>query len=65
MTKPNSPANAKRTQLKRGRETFSGAENVGMTIESDADCEGKIKTKTAKTDKGRDVPVRVCEELRS
>ena len=63
-TKPNSTENAKRQQLKRGRETFSGPENAGMTIPSDADCEGTIKTKVVKTDKGRDLPVRVCEEER-
>jgi hypothetical protein len=65
LTKPNSTAAAKKMQLKRGRETFSGAENEGMTIDSDADCEsGQIKTKVVKTDKGRDLPVRVCEENR-
>ena len=65
LTKPNSTANAKRQQLKRGRETFSGPENAGMTLDSDADCEsGTIVTKVVKTDKGRDLPVRVCEEER-
>ena len=65
LTKPNSTAAAKKMQLKRGRETFSGPENQGMTIDSDADCEsGQIKTKVVKTDKGRDLPVRVCEEER-
>jgi hypothetical protein len=65
LTKPNSTAAAKKMQLKRGRETFSGPENEGMTIPSDADCEsGQIKTKVVKTDKGRDLSVRVCEEHR-
>ena len=65
LTKKNSTAAAKKMQLKRGRETFSGPENEGMTIPSDADCEsGQIKTKVVKTDKGRDLPVRVCEENR-
>jgi hypothetical protein len=64
LTKPNSTANAKRQQLKRGRETFSGPENAGMTLDSDADCAGRIVQKTVKTDKGRDLPVRVCEEVR-
>ena len=65
LTKPNSTAAAKKMQLKRGRETFSGPENEGMTIPSDADCEsGKIATKTVKTDTGRSLPVRVCEEER-
>ena len=64
LTKPNSTANAKRTQLKRGRETFSGPENAGMTLDSDADCEGTITTKVVKTDKNRDLAVRVCEEKR-
>jgi len=65
LSKPNSTANAKRQQIKRGRETFSGPENEGMTIDSDADCEsGKIVTKKVKSDKGRDLEVRVCEEDR-
>lgn len=64
LTKPNSTANAKKQQLKRGRETFSGVENTGMTLDSDTDCEGLITTKVVKTDKGRDLPVRVCEEIR-
>ena len=40
-------------------------QNAGMTLDSDADCEsGTIVTKVVKTDKGRDLPVRVCEENR-
>ena len=63
LSKPNSTANAKRQQIKRGRETFSG--NEGSILDSDADCEsGQVKTKVVKTDKGRDLPVRVCEENR-
>ena len=65
LTKPGSTANAKRQQLKRGRETFSGPENAGSILDSDADCEsGTIVAKVVKTDKGRDLPVRVCEEQR-
>ena len=64
LTKPGSTANAKRQQLKRGRETFSGPENAGSILDSDADCEGTIVTKVVKTDKGRDLPVRVCEDER-
>jgi hypothetical protein len=64
LTKPNSTENAKKQQLKRGLDTFSGVENRGMILESDADCEGRIATKVVKTDKGRNLPVRVCEEDR-
>ena len=65
LSKPNSTANAKRQQIKRGRQTFSGAENAGMTLDSDADCEsGKIISKKVKTDAGRDLAVRICEEDR-
>ena len=65
LTKPNSTAAAKKMHLKRGRETFSGPENEGMTLDSDADCEsGKIISKKVKTDAGRDLAVRICEEDR-